>query len=77
MVPKIEDGRLPEKTRLKNIQKKARFGGLEKSNTHPEEIDLLIYSSVDRKVAEPNESYLLAKALGLKKTECFDILEGL
>tara|TARA_Y100001954_G_scaffold86756_1_gene95102 strand:- start:12076 stop:13122 length:1047 start_codon:yes stop_codon:yes gene_type:complete len=66
----------PGENTFKKHTEKAILEVLEKSNTHPEEIDLLIYSSVDRKVAEPNESYLLAKALGLKKTECFDILEA-
>ena len=66
----------PGENTFKKYTEKAILEVLEKSNTHPEEIDLLIYASVDRKVAEPNDSYLLAKALGLKKTECFDILEA-
>ena len=40
------------------------------------DIDLLIYCSVDRQVREPATSFLLAKALGLEKVECFDILEA-
>lgn len=40
------------------------------------DIDLLIYASVDRQVREPATSFLIAKALGLKKVECFDILEA-
>jgi 3-oxoacyl-[acyl-carrier-protein] synthase III len=49
---------------------------LVKAGMDLQEIDLLIHAGVDRKVLEPGLSYLIAKALGMKSVQCFDILEA-
>jgi 3-oxoacyl-[acyl-carrier-protein] synthase III len=41
-----------------------------------QDIDLLIHAGVDRKVLEPGLSFMIAKALGMKTAQCFDILEA-
>jgi 3-oxoacyl-[acyl-carrier-protein] synthase III len=40
------------------------------------DVDALIFASVDRRVLEPGESFFIAKALGMRETQCFDILEA-
>jgi 3-oxoacyl-[acyl-carrier-protein] synthase III len=40
------------------------------------DVDALIFASVDRRVLEPGESFFIAKALGMRATQCFDILEA-
>jgi acyl-CoA:acyl-CoA alkyltransferase len=41
-----------------------------------EDIDMVIHSSVDRRVAEPGMSFFIANALGMHKAQCFDVLEA-
>ena len=41
-----------------------------------DEIDLLIYASVDKQIREPGHSFLIAKAMGMSHVQCFDILEA-
>lgn len=40
------------------------------------EVDLLIHCGVDRRVVEPGQSFFIAKALGMRDVECFDVLEA-
>ena len=40
------------------------------------DVDALIFASIDRRVLEPGESFFIAKALGMRATQCFDILEA-
>src|SRR5690606_14008827 len=40
------------------------------------DIDLLIHASVDRRVVEPGQSFLIARALGARSLQCFDVLEA-
>ncbi len=53
------------------VQKALNDASLSKND-----IDLLIYSSVFRQFIEPGESFFIAKALGFKNIECFDVLEA-
>ena len=41
-----------------------------------DDIDLLIYVGIGRGFAEPGNSYLVAKALGMKKVRCFDVIDA-
>ncbi|MBI2732193.1 MAG: 3-oxoacyl-ACP reductase, partial [Aquabacterium sp.] len=45
--------------------------GLEK-----DDIDLLIHASVDKRVIEPAMAFFVAKAMGMHKTQCFDVTEA-
>lgn len=49
---------------------------LNKSNTKITDIDLLIYTGIGRGFIEPGGSYVLAKNLGMKSVECFDVLDA-
>lgn len=49
---------------------------LAESYLHPEFIDLFIYVGIGRGFLEPGNSYMLAKALGFKNAECFDIIDA-
>ena len=48
---------------------------LDKAGMTADAIDLLIFTSVDKRVAEPGMSFFVAKAMGMN-CECFDITEG-
>lgn len=49
---------------------------LDAASCDANEIDLLIYSSVDRGFIEPANAYFVAAALGLDRVECFDIADA-
>ena len=49
---------------------------LKGSNNSIDDIDLLIYTGIGRGFLEPGESYILAKNLGMKNVECFDLLDA-
>ncbi|MBL1415806.1 MAG: hypothetical protein COB27_002850 [Moritella sp.] len=55
---------------------KAIMSALDKAQLNIDDIDLLMFASVDKRVIEPGMSFLTAKALGMKTTQCFDITEG-
>jgi 3-oxoacyl-[acyl-carrier-protein] synthase III len=57
---------------LKNAFNKA----LGETNWNKEDIDLLIYVGVGRGFVEPGGSYITAKALGLSKAHCFDVVDA-
>ena len=46
---------------------------LEEGGCGPKDIDLLIYTGVGGGFAEPGNSYMVAHALGMTRTQCFDI----
>ena len=48
---------------------------LDQAGLAADSIDLLIFTSVDKRVAEPGMSFFIAKAMGMN-CECFDITEG-
>jgi acyl-CoA:acyl-CoA alkyltransferase len=56
--------------------KKAINEALKEANCTKEDIDLLIYVGVDRGFMEPAGSYLVARAVGMEHTQCFDILDA-
>lgn len=41
-----------------------------------QDVDLLIHCGVDRRVVEPGQSFFIAKAMGMKHVQCFDVLEA-
>lgn len=49
---------------------------LDKASITKDEIDLLIYASVDRRVVEPGQAHFVAKAMGMDRAECFDVLDA-
>lgn len=53
------------------VQQALAQAGLERSD-----IDLLIYASIDRRVLEPAMAFFVAKALGLRNAQCFDVTEA-
>lgn len=55
---------------------RASLAAMDRAEVSIEDIDLLIFASVDKRVLEPGMSFLVAKALGMQDTECFDITEG-
>jgi acyl-CoA:acyl-CoA alkyltransferase len=40
------------------------------------EIDLLIYTGIDRGFAEPANAYFVARAIGMERVHCFDVLDA-
>lgn len=46
------------------------------SGVQPKDIDLVIYCGVGRGYREPATAYQMASRLGLKKAECFDIIDA-
>jgi 3-oxoacyl-[acyl-carrier-protein] synthase III len=40
------------------------------------EIDLLIYAGIDRGFVEPANAYFVARALGMERVECFDVVDA-
>jgi len=48
---------------------------LESANCSKKDIDLLIYAGVDRRFRE-GDAIFVAKAIGMKRIECFDILDA-
>ncbi|MGC4059629.1 MAG: 3-oxoacyl-[acyl-carrier-protein] synthase III C-terminal domain-containing protein [Aquabacterium sp.] len=49
---------------------------LDKAGLHKDDIDLLIHASVDKRVIEPAMAFFVAKAMGMDKTQCFDVTEA-
>ena len=49
---------------------------LRRANMSRDDIDLLIYTGLDKRVAEPGQSFFIAKAMGMLRAQCFDITEG-
>jgi 3-oxoacyl-[acyl-carrier-protein] synthase III len=59
-----------------DLTERAVSDALDRANIGIEDVDVLIHASVDRRVIEPGMSFLLAKALGFQRVQCFDILEA-
>jgi 3-oxoacyl-[acyl-carrier-protein] synthase III len=49
---------------------------MHQANVDLSAVDLLIHCGVDRRVVEPGQSFFIAKALGMRDVECFDVLEA-
>ncbi|HXH07634.1 MAG TPA: 3-oxoacyl-[acyl-carrier-protein] synthase III C-terminal domain-containing protein [Vicinamibacterales bacterium] len=49
---------------------------LAESRCDPADIDLLIYTGVGGGFAEPGNAHLVAHALGLRRTRCFDLVDA-
>jgi 3-oxoacyl-[acyl-carrier-protein] synthase III len=49
---------------------------LQKSGLSPEEIDLLVYTSVSRGFIEPSTANVFQQTLGLERATCFDLLDA-
>lgn len=58
------------------LVKNAVDEALEEANLHKNEIDLIIYASVDRGYLEPGSSYRIAQAAGMEGVRCYDILDA-
>ncbi|HET8869888.1 MAG TPA: 3-oxoacyl-[acyl-carrier-protein] synthase III C-terminal domain-containing protein [Aquabacterium sp.] len=49
---------------------------LDQAGLEKDDIDLLIHASVDKRVIEPAMAFFVAKAMGMHKTQCFDVTEA-
>lgn len=49
---------------------------LDKAGLGKNDIDLLIHASVDKGVLEPGMAFYVAKAMGMDRTQCFDVTEA-
>ena len=49
---------------------------LEQAKLDANDIDLLIYCGVGKGFIEPSNAYLYAKEMGMKSTECFDVVDA-
>ncbi|WP_458766355.1 3-oxoacyl-[acyl-carrier-protein] synthase III C-terminal domain-containing protein [Cupriavidus basilensis] len=54
----------------------AGMRAMEQAGVVPNDIDLLIYVGIGRGFIEPGGAYHAANALGLRETECFDIIDA-
>jgi 3-oxoacyl-[acyl-carrier-protein] synthase III len=59
-----------------DLIKVATERALNMSGLRGNEIDMLIYSSIDRGFIEPANASFICKAIGLEKTRCFDIVDA-
>ncbi len=55
--------------------KKSMDNAIAQADLQLKDVDLLIHSSVDRRVVEPGQSFFIAKAMGMT-CQCFDVLEA-
>lgn len=49
---------------------------LSQAGLDKQDIDLLIHASVDKRVIEPAMAFFVAKAMGMHRTQCFDVTEA-
>ena len=49
---------------------------LSQADVRTSDVDLLIYSGIDRGFLEPANAYFIADALGMDRVHCFDVLDG-
>jgi 3-oxoacyl-[acyl-carrier-protein] synthase III len=56
---------------ITSVDRSLKMAGL-----HRNDIDLVIYSSIDRGFLEPANASFVCKAIGLNNTRCFDISDG-
>lgn len=49
---------------------------LESADCTLDDVDLLVYSSIDRGFLEPATAYFVASALGMDHVECFDVVDA-
>lgn len=55
---------------------KAIVASLEEADLKASEVELFIYVGIGRGFLEPGNSYMIAKALGFNKAECFDVIDA-
>lgn len=67
---------LAEKEKPINFMVETVLDVLKIAHCKMEDIGLLIYTGIGRGFLEPGGSYILAKNLGMKSVECFDILDA-
>ena len=58
------------------LMKQAVEEALEEAGCGKDEIDLLIYTGVDRGYVDPANAYIVAQALGMDTVHCFDVLDA-
>jgi acyl-CoA:acyl-CoA alkyltransferase len=51
-------------------------GALSEAQLRPDEIDLVIYTGVDRGFLEPAMAYMVASAFGMPNAHCFDVIDA-
>jgi 3-oxoacyl-[acyl-carrier-protein] synthase III len=51
-------------------------GALAQAGTKRSEVELIVYTGVDRGFIEPAAAYLVASALGMPQAHCFDIVDA-
>jgi acyl-CoA:acyl-CoA alkyltransferase len=49
---------------------------LRAANCKTDDIDVLIYTGIDRGFIEPANAYFIARAVGTKRAHCFDVLDA-
>jgi 3-oxoacyl-[acyl-carrier-protein] synthase III len=49
---------------------------LSQANMKKEDIEVLIFAGLDKRVIEPGFSFFIAKTMGFKEIECFDVTEA-
>lgn len=54
----------------------AIHSALDEAGRTADEIDLVVWTGVDRGFVEPAGAYLIADALGLKSAQCFDVVDA-
>jgi 3-oxoacyl-[acyl-carrier-protein] synthase III len=67
----LADGETP----IGLIEAAAR-AALDEADARPADVDLLIYVGIGKGFLEPSQAYFVAKALGLDRVECFDVLDA-
>lgn len=65
----------PEETPM-DLMRQAVDEALDEAGCKREEIDLLIYTGVDRGYIDPANAYIVAQALGMDTVHCFDVLDA-
>ena len=63
----------PESTKPSELAVPAAIKALEKSALKPEQIDAVFYCGIERDCSEPATAHIIAAALGLRPSICFDV----
>jgi len=67
---------LTEDERPFDLLRQAITGALDQAGVQRSEVDLIIYTGVDRGFLEPAMAYMVGAAFGMSKAHCFDIVDA-
>jgi 3-oxoacyl-[acyl-carrier-protein] synthase III len=67
----LADGERPLDLTVRSVRQ-----ALDRAGWGADDVDLLMYASIDRGFLEPANAYFVAASLGMRSVECFDVLDA-